>query len=121
LFIDAYCIFQDIREDWVAESTKMGDYLKNSTFTLIAASVTTGCNQGIYQEREFAKPLARLQCTEITSEGDKNQPWTGDLCLRRPTMSALEAMQDSVLQRGWMVQELVLPERNVIFGNQQVR
>jgi hypothetical protein len=119
IFIDAYCILQDTRDDWVAESAKMGEYLRNSTFTLIAASAT-GSHHGIYEERQFYEPLIRLSCHEIPAEPISNQPWTGTLCLRRPTKSALEAMSDSVLQRGWMVQELVLPERNVIFGNEQI-
>lgn len=118
LWIDAYCILQD-RGGWVAEAAKIGQYLRNSTFTLIAASAT-GANHGIYEEREFYKPLIQLPCHEISPQSTSTPPWTGTLCLRRPTRSALEAMSSSVLQRGWMVQELVLPERNVIFGNEQI-
>ncbi|TVY27656.1 E3 ubiquitin-protein ligase [Lachnellula hyalina] len=119
LWIDAYCILQDTRDDWVLESTKIGQYLRNSTFTLIAASAT-GSQHGIFEERQFYEPLLRLPCHEVPTANTSGQPWTGNLYLRKPTKSALEAMSSSVLQRGWMVQELVLPERNVIFGNEQI-
>ncbi|TVY15851.1 E3 ubiquitin-protein ligase MIB1 [Lachnellula arida] len=119
LWIDAYCILQDTREDWVLEATKMGQYLRNSSFTLIAASAT-GSDHGIFEERQFYEPLLRLPCHEVPTSSTSAQTWTGDLCLRRPTKSAFDAMSSSVLQRGWMVQELVLPERNVIFGNEQI-
>lgn len=119
LWIDAYCILQDTRDDWVLESTKIGQYLRNSAFTLIAASAT-GSHHGIFEERQFYEPLLRLPCHEVSTANTSAQPWTGDLCLRHPTKSAFDAMSSSVLQRGWMVQELVLPERNVIFGNEQV-
>ncbi|TVY39500.1 putative ankyrin repeat protein [Lachnellula occidentalis] len=119
LWTDAYCILQDFRDDWVFESTKIGQYLRNSTFSLIAASAT-GPHHGIFEKRQFYEPLLRLPCHELPNVSTSAQPWTGDLCLRHRTKSALDAMSSSVLQRGWMVQELVLPERNVIFGNEQI-
>lgn len=118
LWIDALCVIQkgpEGREDWLREAQLVGLYLTNASFTMVAPGV--GFDYGMFTKRASTEALLKLDCRR-DSPAFKSP--AGTLSIRRPTKNALEAMSDNVLQRGWILQELVLPQRNLIFSAEQI-
>lgn len=106
---------QDDGNEWPKEAQTLGDYLTNSSFTIVAPG--HGFDYGIFTQRDSAELLLQL---EYRLDPSASHASTGRLSIRRPTKPALEAMSENVLQRGWMVQELVLAHRNLIFSAEQI-
>ncbi|TVY81859.1 Ankyrin-3 [Lachnellula suecica] len=91
LWIDAYCILQDTRQDWVAESVNIG--------RLPRAPITVSTSRESFPNH----------CYDFRAM----KSWPS---LLPPKFGPVFSASD----RGWMIQELVLPERNVIFGTEQI-
>lgn len=51
VWIDAICIVQDSRDDWLAESRKMSDYYRNASIT-VAAACSGNAAGGLFQKRD---------------------------------------------------------------------
>lgn len=121
LWVDALCMIQDDKEDAMMELQRMSEYLSNATFVLQAAA-SPNSNARLYQPRR--KALLHMEITRarqlesVTSEPESSMV-TG-VELRLPLQTASEALGARVMKRGWMFQEIILPSRMVIFGEDQI-
>jgi len=108
LWIDALCLIHE------AELRKMSDYLQKATVVIIAAA-SVSMHHGIIQDRPA--PLINLGSVSTLSIGaDANRPASVRLYLRKPLQSASEALSDRVLKKCWMIQEAILPQSLLIWG-----
>ncbi len=100
LWIDALCILQDSREDWLTESASMADVYANS-FLNIAATAAVDSQSGLFQ-------TPRRQVPEDVI--DISTSWTGDLAAGQYVCYGMELFESEVdrsplCQRAWVVQE----------------
>nr|RBQ98295.1 hypothetical protein FVER53263_11872 [Fusarium verticillioides] len=103
LWIDGLCIIQDSREDWEAESVKMGSVYTNAHLTLAATSSDT-------PEMGLLLPFQGAECVKIHRE---------TVSVRMETHRELDRMSEPLNTRGWTLQEGVLASRIVCFGKEQ--
>ncbi|KAG4286055.1 hypothetical protein FPRO06_07315 [Fusarium proliferatum] len=103
LWIDGLCIIQDSREDWEAESVKMGSVYTNAHLTLAATSSDT-------PEMGLLLPFQGAECVKIHGE---------TVSVRMETHRELDRMSEPLNTRGWTLQEGVLASRIVCFGKEQ--
>lgn len=121
LWVDALCMIQDDKEDAMMELRRMSEYLSNATFVLQAAASPNSSTR-LYQPRR--KALLQMEITRarhfesVTSEPEPSMV-TG-VELRLPLQTASEALGVRVMKRGWMFQEIILPSKMVIFGEDQI-
>jgi hypothetical protein len=108
VWIDALCIVQDSKEDWLRESIAMADVYGNSKVT-VAAAASVNAEGGLFRERD-TRPL---------------QP----LLIRQPNRAYMihskdywhNHVEDTPLSlRGWALQEKILPNRVLYFSHEQV-
>lgn len=100
LWIDALCILQDSREDWLTESARMADVYANS-FLNIAATAAVDSQSGLFQ-------TPRRQVPEDVI--DISTSWTGDLAAGQYVCYGTGIFESEVdrsplCQRAWVVQE----------------
>jgi len=100
LWIDALCILQDSREDWLTESASMTDVYVNS-FLNIAATIAVDSQSGLFQ-------TSRRQISENVI--DISISWIDDLAADQYVcyeMKLFESEVDrsSLCQRAWVVQK----------------
>ncbi len=107
LWIDALCIFQDSKEDWRVESSKMLDVYSNATLT-VAATASENANGGLFHGRS---PLSIFPChIPIKKDG---------LPCRTLVAYLRESKKKSLLtsppldRRAWAFQERVLSRRTL--------
>lgn len=121
LWIDALCIVQNDVRDWEIEAPRMSEYLSNATFVLQAA-VSPHMDGSLYRPRRKAvlhMDITRARRIETATSEPESNIVTG-VELRLPLQTASEALGVRVMKRGWMFQEIVLPNRMVIFGEDQI-
>lgn len=51
IWIDSLCIIQDSQDDWLHESSRMGDVYRNSVLTIAASTAAEG-GGGLYTDRD---------------------------------------------------------------------
>lgn len=117
LWIDALCIIQDSREDWGHEFGKTQHYLRNALLVINAAA-SSHANAGLFTKRQ--PPLLHMELTWTPGVPNKNDQHSVSLFLRRPLLTASEALGERVLTRGWMLYEVVLSTRILIVGSDQL-
>ncbi|KAK2694946.1 hypothetical protein QWA68_006109 [Fusarium oxysporum] len=103
LWIDGLCIIQDSRQDWEAESVKMGSVYTNAHLTLAATSSDT-------PDMGLLLPFQGAECVKIHGE---------TVSVRMETHRELDRMSEPLNTRGWTLQEAVLASRIVCFGKEQ--
>ncbi|KAF4985946.1 hypothetical protein FGRMN_11045 [Fusarium graminum] len=103
LWIDSMCIIQDSREDWEAESAKMGSVYSNSHLTLAATSSET-------PEKGLLLPFQAALTVKIHGE---------TISVRMATHQTIDRDSEPLNTRGWTLQEAVLASRIVCFGEEQ--
>ncbi|KAH8890240.1 HET-domain-containing protein [Thozetella sp. PMI_491] len=110
LWADSLCIIQDSKEDWDAESVRMAEIYRNSLFT-IAAPRARSSMEGI-----FPDATERRRPVQITSGRTPvplfidSVPLGWDRCVEEDTLS----------ERGWVLQERLLSCRTLFVGDQQL-
>jgi Heterokaryon incompatibility protein (HET) len=120
LWIDSLCIIQDCSEDWTNEASKMGEYYKNSLFTIAAVSAPDG-SSGCFVNRN---PLALTPCpidihfpgiTETVASMfvRLNTDWD-------PVDRTSGFQRPPLWQRAWVVQERLLSSRILRFSDMQL-
>ena len=122
VWIDSLCIVQDSEEDRMRELPSMPKYLQNATFVLSAAS-SKNADQGLFRER--VSSLHRLGTGRFTQRPLRFTDITPsaaecDLYLRDFLESATNTFRETMLSRCWLIQELILPRRLLVWGADQV-
>lgn len=117
LWIDSLCILQDNPEDWASESSRMADVYANAVVT-IAADQSSGCNGGIFAERDkgevYALPikLSPCSCNYCTIfarwKRSRSYPFLRHSADHAPQRYGLNS-------RGWTYQERLLSRRVLHF------
>jgi hypothetical protein len=114
LWIDSLCIIQDSEDDWRRESATMGSVYQQS-FLNLAATAAPDATHGM-----FVEGRTDLCCPDLEVQHGKR---------RRPAVYFLS--KDSrgygfktdgpLIERGWVLQELVFPPRVVHFDQTQIQ
>ncbi|KAI1214496.1 HET-domain-containing protein [Annulohypoxylon truncatum] len=122
LWVDAVCIIQHDSKDWEKESSRMSVVFQNATVT-ICTPVSTSCQQG-FLTRDWIM-------TSIKFQSKINTTLSGSYIVRllgeidEEYHAAYECFNFSALfsnwaRRGWVLQEIELSQRLVIFGRTKV-
>jgi hypothetical protein len=115
LWIDAMCIIQDSEEDWLHESSIMGQVYANSRLTL-AATASSDSHGGLCRQRD-----PRLIGAVVISP-----QWTGlDMESQQYICTSYEEWRNDVdaaplQKRGWVLQERMLSPRILHFTERQL-
>lgn len=112
MWIDALCIIQDSEEDWLAQSTKMGEIYANSYCNIAATSADP--DKGCFTKRsvEMVEPYAIP--SPISSDSTETHVvgyddfWSNSL------------LDTTLHTRGWVLQERTLCRRTIHFGQEQM-
>jgi Heterokaryon incompatibility protein (HET) len=113
IWIDALCIVQDSKDDWLRESLQMASIYSYSWLNIAATSSADG-HGGLFKKRNRLLP-ARCQV---------NASWTGHMpglyiCFDQSAWA--RRVEDGHLNtRGWVLQERLLAPRNVHFAYDQI-
>jgi hypothetical protein len=119
LWIDALCIEQDSKEDWEAESQKMGSVYKDSTIT-ISATMSGRSTDGFLGQK-FPPNIFRGNVELKT--------WTDQASDARIKVNLKNEEEENLSRlfrtcpwnkRGWTLQESVISPRVLYFGERQI-
>jgi len=110
LWVDALCIIQNSPndDDWVMQSSKMGDIYANSSIT-IQASIAEDCGQGIFHQRPVTKSI------NVPFQLANGSP-CGVVQLVQPVLRGLRPLD----QRAWAWQEQALAFRSLSFRRDHI-
>jgi hypothetical protein len=130
LWIDSLCIIQDSSSDWEGESVKMADIYGNS-FLTITANLQADSNGGCFNKRSIphdwlraqlghSRKRATLNITNVNSQGEATTLvlYQTERARNRDMPWPLQA--SPLNERGWILQERMLPARSVHFTQTQV-
>ncbi len=110
LWIDSLCIIQDSTEDWLQESSKMGEIYKNSVIT-IAATNAEESTAGFLRKRR-----AEAHCNLQVRKHERLAVYVRT----RTEWYGFAEIVGPLTRRGWVLQERLLPVRILHFGGQQM-
>ncbi|KAF2021234.1 HET-domain-containing protein [Aaosphaeria arxii CBS 175.79] len=114
IWIDALCIVQDHREDWIHEAAMM-DRVYLQAYLTIAASASADTMGGLFTPRT---PRHETSAQLSWPQGDGKEPITLHIL---PTFDSLSDEQKTspLATRGWTFQERALSGRTLHFGAHQ--
>lgn len=122
IWLDSLCIIQDSKDDWLRESSKMGDVYRYCFYNLSATGFSDGRN-GLYASRDPSSihPVGVL----ISKNIDPGHEGQGDLPAGKYLIVDYNlwtnGVDDAPLScRGWVVQEHRLSPRTLHFGTEQL-
>jgi hypothetical protein len=113
LWVDALCIVQDSWEDWANEAARIHTYLSNTALVLSAAA-GGNAGAGIFHTRP-----GNLMTVSFEEQTPTKDCLRGEIYIRTPLESARQTLEKNVLRRAWMIQEVVIPNRVLIWGAAQ--
>lgn len=113
VWIDSLCIEQDSEEDWRKESQTM-DQVYSHSWCNIAASASKDSSVGCFfnWNTKFAQPFEAD--TLWTGDLDRHRTFVPHTFLRKEMWSTY-VYEDVLDQRGWVMQERILPARQLSF------
>ncbi|KXX75294.1 hypothetical protein MMYC01_208669 [Madurella mycetomatis] len=109
LWIDSFCIIQDNREDWAAESQRMGDIYEKAYLNIAAAGASDG-KAGFLEARKEDPIYVRVpaaadqQASHFFFTNQANSDF--DAFVTRVKLNT----------RGWVLQERILSRRTIHFA-----
>ena len=119
LWIDALCIIQDSNEEFRAEIESMAEIYSNSAVNIIAATCKNPF-ESLFKPRDFAGcHVGRFWPSWVTNNSFFSKLVDIDsimeiYCIEREIQTA------ETSQRGWILQEMVLPPRRLYFLHSQL-
>ncbi|OCL10840.1 hypothetical protein AOQ84DRAFT_265911, partial [Glonium stellatum] len=116
LFIDAICIMQDNINDYSIELARFGRYIRLADVVFAATGKTA--QEPLVQTEEFSESGGITGVT-IQAHLEADEAHSFGLGLRVAIPTAVETLEKEVTVRGWRIQETLLAERLVIFGQEQ--
>jgi serine/threonine protein kinase len=115
LWIDALCIIQDSQEDWMIESSKMGEIYSNSSLNISAV------DGGIFSQspgpRLLTYKAALGDSRALCSSCSRNYTAFEPLCQKTTTTMLLDS---PLSKRGWALQERILSPRILYFSETSI-
>ncbi|KAF2165596.1 hypothetical protein M409DRAFT_23889 [Zasmidium cellare ATCC 36951] len=112
LWVDSLCILQDVKSDWVEQSSLMGMLFNKSTLTISAAR-SKSCNTGIFvEDRDKVVEIAKLKCR--TNDNNSSVCWV------REMDQAFDGTREPTEYRAWTQQETLLSRRVFTLGTYQL-
>ncbi|PQE21383.1 heterokaryon incompatibility protein [Rutstroemia sp. NJR-2017a BBW] len=123
LWVDALCIIQDLREDFIREVALMTDIYANSTLT-ISAEDATDCSKGIFKDRNLSSTTILPLGLRLPSNNGENR--------QTPKCASVSAIPKLVSQneherrthlatRGWTLQEYALSSRMLCYSSADLK
>lgn len=109
IWIDSLCIVQDNIEDWEKEASKMRSIYQNAHLN-IAATWASGCGDGLFVKQDRS-PTVTLK--DFAGDATEYTLRIGNIYFHDVTRAPLN-------QRGWVVQERYLANRQLSFARSQV-
>ncbi|KAL8645055.1 MAG: hypothetical protein Q9226_007472 [Calogaya cf. arnoldii] len=113
LWIDALCIIQDSKEDWLEESGAMSSIYENAWLNLAATS-SNGSSGGMYQPHNLR--LSTPLIVQSTAEDNPSQR----LVVNDPSAWQRRIEDSPLNHRAWVQQERILAPRVVHFSYDQI-
>ncbi|KAK3668877.1 hypothetical protein LTR22_000357 [Elasticomyces elasticus] len=115
IWIDALCIVQDDEEHWREAVAVMSEYIRHAD--IVFATATPGMSGSLRPapRNTVCSFAAHLDVGKGGTEEDRFQ-----LAVRHPVTTAGEVLRNNVLNRAWRLQEAILAERLVLFGQEQM-
>ncbi|CZR53734.1 uncharacterized protein PAC_03614 [Phialocephala subalpina] len=118
LWIDSLCIFQDDPQDWLQESSLMGNVYQNG-YCNIAATKSSNSHESFLAEKSPRTQAITPPCyIQSTWNDATNSCWHIDIWPR--SASSEKYLSGPLLRRGWVVQERILSPRVLHFGSNQI-
>lgn len=112
IWIDALCIVQDSRDDWLTQSAKMGDIYTNSHCNIAATS--SDPDKGCFTDRLTYMVEPYPVHDPRTNDGDRTHVIGYD------DFWANSLLDAPLHRRGWVLQERLLSPRTIHFGQEQM-
>lgn len=113
IWIDAYCILQDSKEDWEKEAAKMGSIYENAFLTISATDSENG--RAIFA----TKASQSFPVTQVNGEPVYTRRTLRHPCQPRLTEDG-EWLYGATLRRAWIYQERLLSRRFVHFTRDEL-
>lgn len=119
LWIDTLCIIQDSKDDWEAESKKMGSIYRNALVTISAATACRSTD-GILRCSPGSKTSRGAIPLKISTDNKSHD--TVQVSLKDEEEESLGSLFSTspLNKRGWTLQERVLSPRVLYYGKRQI-
>ncbi|PKY04661.1 HET-domain-containing protein [Aspergillus campestris IBT 28561] len=113
LWIDSLCIIQDSVADWRAEAASMEGVYGNSRLNIMATA-SRNSHEGLFRSRDPRHlGLCIFESEWTDAENDRFSIVQGE-------MWQMEITDAPLNQRGWVLQERILPPRALHYGQKQL-
>ncbi|KAF2705781.1 HET-domain-containing protein, partial [Pleomassaria siparia CBS 279.74] len=116
LWIDALCIVQKDREDWMQEASLMGAVYSQALFT-ISADASVDTSSGIFLERSARHGISAVLPWPLEDPNDGLGPMALHVAPKFQSFKH-EILSSPLAQRGWTFQERALSARVIHFGSE---